>query len=92
MYKMIAVALSACDPKFFFENIVFRCMNESVIFCAPSGNDCNACRQELSITNFPTSSYSQLSQTPSEARTIAMQFFDMLSFVVGSGVEELLIC
>ena len=72
-YRIMAVALSAWDPKFLCDRIAFLCIKAEVTRLAPSAPipPTHACRQLGSITNWHTSSYLKLSHTPSVANTIA---------------------
>ena len=69
-YKTIPVALSAWLPKFRLLNKVFLAINDFPTRCAPSTDPWTAFRHEASMTNLVTSSYNQLSHTPSDATTI----------------------
>ena len=69
MYITTPVALSAFVPKFRFENAIFLAMKDLLTRLAPEEDSKTARRQEGSMTNLVTSSYTQLSQTPSDART-----------------------
>ncbi len=63
-------------------------MNESATFCVPSERLNDAFRQDSSRTNFPTSSYCQLSHTPSDATTIHRTFRVEQSLVILLKIES----
>merc|ERR1711991_153626 len=69
MYNTIPVALSAWLPKLRLLNKVFLAIKDFPTRFAPSHDPFTAFKQEGSITNLFTSSYNQLSHTPSDAIT-----------------------